>query len=423
MNNLHSTLRKQNFSCIFYFSIAFVCIFRMSRGGGLANDFQVFYNSGINYRLVGNPYIDSNYLNGPLFSVLMSLFSELDFWWAITIMRLFSIILIPYSIKIIHKIFEIKSSTIEIYYLSALLILTFPIQTIMAYGQFTIVGNFLLLFMLFQIKSCHFMSTNQLILIPIVSISLFDYKPHMYFFYLIFIILKSTHKRFILIGHFCAFVLYFSFFAYHNQLILFRYWLRNIFFRGSGNFGVDDLLTFYALSNINKAIYLIITIYFIFNFRRHISLNFKAFEFEFLVLIISILGALLLPYWHPQDSGLIFALLISLSKYAIYPPSVKVIYFVCLSFCYIWSNTVPGFLLFSIIIFSALKFFDASHLVFKSTNSSFLFLIFPSLIYLILAKFNFNLVELKNLFYLVSQLISFICLLSIKLAKKNFFIS
>ena len=395
----------------------------MSRGGGLANDFQVFYNSGINYRLVGNPYIDSNYLNGPLFSVLMSFVSELNFWWAITIMRLISIILIPYSIKLIHKIFEIKSSTTEIYFLSALLILSFPIQTIIAYGQFTIVGNFLLLFMLFQIKSCHFMSKNQLILIPMVSILLFDYKPHMYLFYLIFIILKSTNKKFILIGHFCAFALYFSFFASNNQFILFRYWLRNIFLRGSGNFGNDDLLTFYALSNFNKAIFLITTLYVILNFRGHISLNFSAFEFRFMILIISILSALLLPYWHPQDSGLIFALLIALSKYAIYPPSVKVLYFVCLSFCYIWTITLPGFLFFSIIIFSVLKFFDGSLLIFKNTNFSFLLLIFPSLIFLILAKFHLNLVELKNLFYLVSQLISFICLLSIKLAKKNFFIS
>lgn len=396
--------------CFFYIVIGTSLIYRMNRSGGLGNDFQVFYAAGESLSKVGNPYVDKNYLNGPLFALLFAQLSKISYWVALNLLRFLSVLLMPVLFWIQCRVLNLHLSFRSYIKLSAVLILTFPSLTSLSYGQISVIYYSVLALL---ISSNSLKNKNiRLSLQAVLFLILIDYKPHIFLLILVFwfFLLDNRYLFFkYLILFSSLYLIYFTKFTRSNLIIA---WIENLRNRGNGNLKKGDLLTLWSMPLYFEIIFVFvftICIYYLYLNKLSTLNRIKDTNLGFILFLGTI--SLLVPYWHPQDSVFFYSAMILMSFKLCFSNIEQKFIFLGFGLSLTWSSTIFGFAFLLIVLGIMLRLFKYDCYKLKSF-SNLVILIIPSLLFVIISFYSLDLGALRRLFYFSSELILFITILN-----------
>ena len=168
---------------------------------GLGNDFPVFYRAGTAARHLHDPWATSidvtyaAYLNGPISSALLGIISILKYDFALLIVRVATVLLVPLLLFFLNRRLGIFPNS-QFWQISTLCILSYPVRANLEYGQL-----FIIFFAIAAIPILY--STKRTIKLDIfsgVTIAIaIDFKPHIFLILLLWVLVN----RVVLIG-FCG---------------------------------------------------------------------------------------------------------------------------------------------------------------------------------------------------------------------------
>ena len=309
---------------------------------GLGNDYQVYFESGSQVRSLQSPWnlggdINALYLHGPISSVWMNLFTILPQSFGLNLLRIMSLLAIPFIFRTTLKIVgAISYSNKAFWMISCLIILSFPIRASLQYGRFEILVFAVFTYLIFRIRKAT--SKLDFLFVGILIGVIVDYKPHVFLLpsLLLLLIFRKSYLYFgliasTLLGSLISVVL--------TDRLPYLEWVKIILERGNGvqtendaglfsinyGFGIGPFIS--VALGLTFVLYLSLI-------NRHLksaSLTTKAVAF---VLVY----VLFLPILHPQD--LIWLPVIHGVFYIRYKVENTLGYWFLLGFLLVWSNSL-----------------------------------------------------------------------------------
>jgi hypothetical protein len=337
-NNLSHSIRF-SYSIYLIASISLVGYFQIK---GLGNDFPTFFKAGEAVRTFSDPWQVNEgsqfnaYLNGPLTGLLLGLLSFLPYSFAMLSVRILTLAVIPYAVESIAKLSKTNISVRDKYFLSSLLLFTFPVRANLEYGQLAIIFSAVGVAALRLIGNNK--SSKSLFWLGFISIFLVDYKPQV-FIPILFIVLLLRKSLFA--GIFFGIVLMVVTSWLLSRTLL-TSWTNAMFTRSGQISSGDDQMSLYSFFSMSKelsylvaatlSILLCLRVYRI--YVRSKSEN----QLNFILVGIGIWSAIS-PFSHPTD--MFFSILIgSMYLYKIKTTALNLKSTVLFSAAMVWSNNL-----------------------------------------------------------------------------------
>ena len=303
---------------IFILFSSMVCAYFQVKG--LGNDYRTFYSVGNSVRELENPW-DVNkgnefsaYLNGPISALILSVLSLFPYEISLFIVRVSTLALLPYTIKRLFSLFRISCSSGLRYYLSTLLVFSFPVRACLEYGQLSSIYLSCFVIFIAAIKSKE--KGFHLFAFGLVSYIVLDYKPQIFLPILFFLPYRKI--QFLLgfmTGVTSAWLL--NFFLTGD--LFFNTWIDAILKRSQTVSNRGDQMSLYSLLDLNQTetkllLFVLISATSVSVIRSGESKNFNRGQ---RILLSLLLWSALTPFSHPTDMLIsqlfIFALAVRLS--------------------------------------------------------------------------------------------------------------
>jgi len=417
VSDMLSNLFIKRSRLIFIIFSSIVCVYFQVKG--LGNDYRTFYSAGIKVRDLESPW-DVNkgnefsaYLNGPISALSLTALTLFPYEISLFIVRVITLVLIPYALKGFFSSFHISCSAEMRYYLSTLLILTFPIRACLEYGQLS--GIYLSCFVIFLAAVKSKKNGFQLFAFGLVSCIMLDYKPQIFLPILIFLPYRSIHFLFGLMSG-VASAWFINFIVTGDTF--FNAWLDAILARSQTVSNRGDQMSVYSLLNLNQTETKIMLLVLLFTAAFSVirSKQLKNLDRCQRILLSLLLWSALTPFSHPTDMLIsqlfIFALILRLSG------NVNLV-LLALGFGAVWSNSlIPS----SIVFFSLFLLSRKSILSNSNLNLFIQLLILTPPVIFSFISIRFPILEgaARQLLNYVSILIPVVMLLNRKVQRKLF---
>lgn len=390
---------SNQYSQIVYALISVIQLIRVT-DSGLGNDFKVFFESG---RLASkglSPYLSPDYLNGPLHAFLWSSIVKFDSELVLGAIRIISLILIPIVFLQISQIMGLHLNSREIFSLSALIQISAFNLTLISYGQITLITSSLLLVafkLVSRVNGKKSLSVVYSVLFGSISIFLLDYKPHLYAFALVFLFFTKIR---VLWFYSLSLGMVYIWFTSHDDFTSIREWIFNVTNRSTGQLGLGDQMTLFALPlflKILTVIILVITIWKLKLLPRKNTLKVLCMpkaRFCFTIFFPIIFG----PYVHPQDGVLlamfVIAVLCARTKVFCHAPTL-----ILMGMFLTWSVTAMGTLIqcieIVIIIYLISNIFSI-----RISPPHLILCLMPSTLFFILSQ-SMEMGQIRSVFYVI----------------------
>jgi hypothetical protein len=151
----------------------------------VGGDFQVYYDAGNLVTKFENPWnFNGNpnalYLHGPLTSSWIWVFSLFSNTFGLTLLRIITLVLIPFSLWVIFDVLDIRQSNkMNFWVLSSIVLLSFPTRSILNYGRFEVLVFFLFVLVVHLLKK-YPLSNSVMFLCGFLLGVVLDYKPQIF---------------------------------------------------------------------------------------------------------------------------------------------------------------------------------------------------------------------------------------------------
>ena len=314
---------------------------------GVPGDLEVFYRAGIDVRKLQDPWVESidpihfQYLYGPINSIICSTFSLFGNRGMYFIICLTSILAVPSLFYLSGKIFGLNLSTKRLSQYSSLLMLTFPFRANLEYGQFVLPYTSLLMLLLFLLQKSPNVVTQ--ISIGVGAVTLVDFKPHIFFVWLVLFILKG--RKFVNLGVIIGVGIQITILKIITGSYFPTEWFDRMINRGKGSDGLSGFYNLKALViNVVESPDLTVALFLLYPLVLLAVLRYSSLSIIETLLLCHLA---LFPIMHPQDFVFLFVLLITLVSY---PMTSKKVLF-CLGLGLTWStNLIVIFCVTAIVI-------------------------------------------------------------------------
>lgn len=315
--------------CLYYFKF------------GLGNDYHIYFEAGSKVRSLNSPWnlggdIDGLYLHGPLSSIWMCLFTVLPQSIGLNLLRLVSMLAIPFILRSTMKMISGGSySNGTFWMISCLIILSFPVRASLQYGRFEILVFALFVYLILRIRNAE--STLDFLFTGLLTGLILDYKPHIFLLpcLLLLLIFRRLYQFFgllisILLGSLISIVLT-NRFPYSD-------WVKIIIERGKGVEAQENLGAFSINYGFGISPFISVTlglgVVLFLSLKRNylVSSSFVTKTLAFILVYV-----LFLPILHPQD--LIWLPVLHGVFYLRYRVERISLYWLLLGFLLVWSNS------------------------------------------------------------------------------------
>jgi hypothetical protein len=355
----------------------------------LNNDYQVFYNAGLDFRDRVNPWdnqLDPNamYLNGSSTLILFSILSFFPQEWGIFFVRSLSLAMVAISIyyvrNLLHKLPQLQ--------LIVFLFLAFPVRSAMEYGQLTIIFSVIAFYIVMIVRN---RSTDTFLAILGLALIL-DFKPHIFIGVVTFLILM---RRFALLFKAIFVWLAFQFIVgLYCQIIPFVEMLKAISLRSETVSEGDDSFSIVSIFDFDSRWSTVISlcsvlIYAIYSFtaRRDPASG---------LLPITAFSLLITPLLHPTDLMLLLLVFVVKAEIARFGSLIMGMFF-------LWSPQLSGagFTFIVIITSICVSLFCG----YQFSIKNFALLILPNMVYLLLVTGGIDEVNVRHSIHLMIPLL------------------
>lgn len=273
----------------------------------------MFHRAGLDVREGTNPWLPSGdstnfqYLYGPTNAVICAALSYLGERGMYLLICVTAIALAPITIYVFSELLGRQLSSRGIFLLSTIFIASFPFRANLQYGQFVVQYSLILLFSVYilsQKKHKNWLS----IALGLTPVLLLEFKPHLFFPFLIVWFFYFKKDRFFRLGVFIGLSIEFLLLYLLTGTALPIEWVSRIVGRGvesdglAGYYNISNLMAILeitGLGNFTTAIAILLLLVLVLN-RRTSNMGF------FLVFLY----LALFPAFHPQDFLILFLVFI-----------------------------------------------------------------------------------------------------------------
>jgi hypothetical protein len=349
------------------------------------NDFQVFYNAGLDFRDGVNPWdsqLDPNamYLNGSSTLILFSILSFFPLEWAIFFVRILSLAMVAASIyyvrNLLHKLPQPQ--------LILFLFLAFPVRSAMEYGQLTIIFSAIAFYIVMSVNN---RSTDTLSVILGVAFIL-DFKPHIFIGVVTFLILM---RRFaLLLKAFFVWLVFQFIVGLYCQIFPFIEMLKAVIFRGETVAKGEDSFSIVSFFDFDSRWSMVFSFGLVLIFSIYLFTT--KYDPTSRLLSITAISLLITPLLHPTDLMLLLLIFVVKAELAQFSSFVLGMFFV-------WSPQLSGAGFTFFIILSS--FFVSLFCGFRFSIKNTVLLLLPNIVYLILIRIGVDEVFTRHSIHLM----------------------
>lgn len=218
----------------------------------IPGDLQVFHRARLDVREGTNPWLPSGdstnfqYLYGPINAVICTVLSYLGERGMYLLICVTAITLAPLTIYIFSELLGERISSRGIFLLSTIFIASFPFRANLQYGQFVVHYTFILLSTIYILLHKN-QQTGYSIALGLTPVLLLEFKPHLFFPFIIFWFFHFKRDKFFRLGVFIGLLIEFFLLYLLTGTALPIEWISRIVGRGVES---DGLAGYYNISNL-----------------------------------------------------------------------------------------------------------------------------------------------------------------------------
>jgi len=362
------------------------------------NDYRVFVDAGLAFRKQLNPWAispdpNSMYLNGASGILPLVLFSFLKIETGLFLLRLLNLTVV---VLLIWKPRNYSMHKVTPLYI-ALVMLSFPFRSAMEYGQLTVLYSSLA----FWLVSNLLKGDSYTVSMMFSLVLLIDYKPHVFVFLLLVLLVKR--KYLFLSQAFLFWAVIQLLIGWWTKTVPIVEWYKAIQYRNQYVTSGEDSFSLVSILNLSPLVSMVVTgigmTTLLIVLVKHQS------DIKPVLVKVSVIGLLAIPLLHPTDLLLVFLFFLASSSF-------KQNELFILGFFFIWSPLVSGFF-FTCVMCSLVLFLLRRYKLDLSWKMIALFLL-PNISY-------FSLVQIGVEEVLLRHSMQFICLALLLVIKLDLF--
>ncbi len=320
-----------------YYLLSLALVLYYQRNG-LGNDFQTFYSAGKAVNHGNNPW-DINkgsefsaFLNGPVTAIILGLTALFPYNAALFTIRLASVLCLPYLIRYLGEVMNLKIDREYLHLISIAALFTFPVRANLEYGQLAIIF-FTTISIALKRELNNSIFLNQFYLGISIYVVL-DYKPHVFAPIAVLLFWK---RKGMLYGFGTTFLMALLSSSLFTGTFPLYVWLEAIIGRGVNSKSNAEQMSLYSILGLNQPIAWVIAVTLLLYLSwKVIFKSDQTYSSKATFLLIT--WQALLPFSHPTD--LITVLLLPVFLMQTKVSNQKLLVFLATGLAIVWSNNV-----------------------------------------------------------------------------------